>query len=157
MTDIMQLKHAVPLADMIGKQVHIYRNLHRERDTPGEYHYSVRQVSTGWVVGSARYLLLRDVKMHVQPAGRGRVLLESVKHVHAYLSGTVVAADADAIDAAPWYADALPITYNPYVDRTFVLRAGRVPVHHAAFALATPRGVLIMPSQEVHDCTLTGN
>lgn len=152
----MMLQHAVPIDDMAGKRVNIYRSLHAERSTPGEHQYSVRDVATGWVVGAARYLLLSHVEMHVQPAGRGKVILTGQKNVHAYIAGVVVAHGSMAINYAPWAQgdDAVAVTYNPFLHAHFFRRDTGARVDRATFALATPHGVLVYaPQPPKQDCT----
>ena len=60
------------------------------------------------------YILLRNAKFVVQPAGREKVLREQRKNVHAFVKGYLVnAKEADKlIKPIEWTQSA--ITYNPY-------------------------------------------
>lgn len=127
----------------VGHRVHIYRNLHAEREFATGHTYSVRL--SGTVVMTQRCVLLGDVALRVQPAGRGRVIAEGRKNVHAYLSGQLLAYGCEAIDkSAPWLHRSAGVTYNPYRHTSFVLRDSEAPVHRAALAMATPEGVYLL-------------
>ena len=87
------------------KKVSVYWNLHKQC-------FSLKQ--GGLVVGHVQtMLMLRDVDFIVNANGRDRVRRERRKNVHAYVRGYVDLADEGITDARP-------VTYNPYVDNTFV-------------------------------------
>lgn len=97
------------------KKVSVYWNLHKQC-------FSVRQ--GGLVVGHVpTMLMLRDVDFVVNAKGRDRVRRERRKNVHAYVRGYVDLADEGITDARP-------VTYNPYINATFVehltLKCGEV-------------------------------
>ena len=95
----------------LEKPIEVYRNLHKKKQ--GRIGcWSVRQA--GKVVAHTPYILLRDAKFVVQPAGREKVLREQRKNVHAFVKGYLVhAREADKlIEPIQWTESA--ITYNPY-------------------------------------------
>jgi uncharacterized protein YjiK len=65
-------------------------------------------------VAHSPYILLRNAKFVVQPAGREKVLREQRKNVHAFVKGYLIhAREADKlIEPIQWSESA--ITYNPY-------------------------------------------
>jgi len=89
----------------LDKPIEVYRNLHKKC-------WSVRQA--GKVVAHSPYILLRDAKFVVQPAGREKVLREQKKNVHAFVKGYLVNAKQanELITPIEWTQSA--ITYNPY-------------------------------------------
>lgn len=89
----------------------VYKNLHRDA-------WSVRDPSTGRVVGHAAHVELSGVTFRVQAGGRTAVLRDGIRRVHAYVVGAVVAsATRRKARAGRW----LRFTYNPYRAGTFVV------------------------------------
>ena len=99
------------MKDMIDekKRVNVYFNLHKKV-------WSIRQ--SGKVIKHTDFICLRDVKFRVSKKGRERVLKEQKKNVHAYASGYIISFGDAVPERAP--KDARWITYNPYMNDTFV-------------------------------------
>lgn len=83
--------------------VHVYRNLHRQS-------FSIRQ--HGLVVGHAESLCLQDAAMHVNDAGRKRVIRNKRKEVHAWIEGWLC--------DHPRPSSLQQLEYNPYKFGRFV-------------------------------------
>ena len=96
-------------------RVEVYWNLHKKC-------YSVRH--KGKVIDHVPYVVLRDVKWVVQPAGRRRVLRERKKNVHAFARGTWLRGndELDLSNRKLGLTKRQPVKYNPYQHRSFVLR-----------------------------------
>lgn len=112
-------------------RVEVYWNLHRKC-------WSVRH--KGRVIVHASSVSLREVQWVVQPAGREKVRREKRKTVHAFARGTVMGSASydyewapDQVGGAEWQV----VTYNPYMDDTFVYAGehGRTPIDRSAGAL----------------------
>lgn len=93
-----------------GQRVFVYRNLHKNT-------WSIRDVSTGLVLGYSDTLTLNNVTFTVSEKGRQRVLKEKVKNVHAGVVGDYVSSDIISLKGC------LEITYNPYLYDSFVNKA----------------------------------
>lgn len=98
------------IADMVGLNVEVYRNLHRNC-------YSVR--AHGSVIGYVSDVTLLDPRFVVQPAGRDRVRLTGHKNVHAMVRGIVLPGAARRVPET-----ATEVRYDPYRFDTFVTTAG---------------------------------
>jgi hypothetical protein len=107
----------------------VYRNLNK----PGVV-WSVRNTKTGRVAKHAERVLLEDVDLAVGPGGRARVLREKRKNVHAGARGQVASTKARKPRGC------VPITYNPYKNKTFVRRDNGKPVKHADKVFLGPKG-----------------
>lgn len=96
-------------------RVEVYWNLHKKC-------YSVRH--KGRVIDHVPYVVLRDVKWVVQPAGRRRVLRERKKNVHAFARGTWLRGndELDLSNRELGLTARQPVKYNPYHQTSFVLR-----------------------------------
>jgi hypothetical protein len=88
----------------MGQRVMVYYNLNRET-------FSISYL--GKVIMHADYVRLKDVEFRVRPGGKERVRDEKRKNVHE-----------------EHYSD-LIVTYNPYVNDTFVLKGTDKPVYFA--------------------------
>jgi hypothetical protein len=115
---------------MALRRVQAYRNLNI-RDHVA---YSIRDAKTGLVIAHAPAVLLEDVQLRVQPAGRERVLREKRKAVHAYVVGGWHRRGGEV--AGDW----VPIRYNPYKFETFVRADDLSPVYEAEFVALTKDG-----------------
>ena len=95
--------------DSTGEQmkVFVYYNLHKHT-------WSIRNVSTGLVIGHSDTVLLANVQGKVSQAGRERVLRDKRKNVHAGIVGELVHTGVEG------YFPGLQVTYNPYRFTTFV-------------------------------------
>jgi|TARA_B110000263_G_scaffold249457_1_gene267118 hypothetical protein len=111
--DSQDMAHELRLAEFIDcrKKVEVYKNLNTDAGL-----WSVRQ--GGIVKLHTDYIILRNVKFAVQPAGRAKVLKEQRKNVHAFVRGylttrqVVDAMEHDCIISNP--------RYNPYKYTSFV-------------------------------------
>lgn len=105
-------------------RVIVYKNLNR-----GDW--SIAQTAgrdgtgRGKVIGHADSVILANVTMRVQEAGRLRVMAKRQREVHAWCIG-------DIVDSLPAGTVARELTYNPYRCGTFTLRDG-TPLDHAAY------------------------
>lgn len=109
---------------LIGKKVRVSYNLARcSWDKPsikGERCFTVRP-TTGNVLGYTDKIFLKNVTFKISKAGHTKVVEKGVRHVFAYIEGTVAKMPAGA-------ASFPEMTFNPFKDTTFVLRSGRVPL-----------------------------
>lgn len=110
---------------LVGKRVEVYFNLRKNC-------FSIKDCSTGRVIGHADWIPLVDVTFHVSEAGRQRVLRERKKNVHAVVRGTVSTV-AGTVDT-PGFTS---VSYNPYQGPYFVDRLSHVPIASAATARLT--------------------
>ena len=100
-------------------QYYIYRNLH----TPNAEGFSVRH--KGKVVDCVTHAYANDVTLKVNPGGNANVRKLKQKVVHAF----VVCAEYVKGDIVPT-SPPKEITYNPYVDNSFVWKDTRNSVFH---------------------------
>lgn len=92
-------------------KVRIYWNLHKKC-------WSVQDRKTGRVIRHETTCVLSDGKFIVRKAGQEKVRREGKKNVHAFAVGTV-----STLDSRAFMQDTCrPVTYNPYVNDTFVFR-----------------------------------
>lgn len=97
-------------------RVEAYWNLHKD---------CVSYRSSGGRIQHAEIVELADVALAVQPAGNAKVRRDRRKTVHAYVRGRLVATGS----LIP--GDAIEVTYNPYLNDTFVRVDTGQPVIHA--------------------------
>lgn len=90
----------VPMEQLHGRRVLVYRNLHNGL-------FSVKE--KGKVIAHVPAIKLADAEFHVGESGRQRVLRDKAKNVHAYVIGRVVH------DEEGPHTSGTPITYNPYM------------------------------------------
>jgi hypothetical protein len=125
-------------------KVFIYRNIQKEGNV-----FSIKVLEgplKNRVVGHANGLFLKDCQFAVSQAGRQRVLREKRKNVHAGVVGDLVAVtgyrtrihntglDFDYMNEEAWqakYAPGVPVTYNPYLYSSFVLKGTTSAIHKA--------------------------
>ena len=125
-------------ADLIGRDVDVYFNLHRKC-------WSVRDRATRRVVAHAAQVVLSDVTFRVSAAGNARVRREGRKNVHAFARGTVVSIDTNfTIEAA------VSVTYNPYRYTTFVELESERPVHSALLAGFDGKSVVALDTNPLY-------
>jgi hypothetical protein len=91
--------------ELIGQQVRVYRNLHKDL-------WSVMR--KGYVVAHADSVRLSMASFKVLPGGYDRFQREQTKNVHAFVCGTLV-----SLDAQPLTFPTQEVTYNPRVSRMF--------------------------------------
>lgn len=100
--------------------VRVYWNLHK-------HCWSVQNRKTGRVVRHVQACTLADVKFVVRPAGREKVRREGKKNVHAFAAGRYSLKNG----LASYDKGARKVTYNPYVNETFVFAETGEPVTDA--------------------------
>jgi hypothetical protein len=106
----------------------VHRNLHRRCWSVTEPGAPVRHVEAFALVG---------VRFQVSAAGRGRVLAQKVRAVHAWAIGTPApVAQAEA-------GDLVAVTYNPYRAETFTRCDTGAPVLAAALVIFTAQGAAL--------------
>lgn len=116
-------------------KVFVYRNIQKEGNV-----FSIKVLEgplKNRVVGHTHGLLLEDCQFVVSQAGRNRVLKEKRKNVHAGVVGNLVAVtgyrtrlhnagmDFEYMNEEAWlkkYAAGIPVTYNPYLYSSFVIK-----------------------------------
>ena len=125
-------------------KVFVYRNIQQQGHV-----YSIKTLEgalKGRVVGHANGLLLKNCEFAVSQAGRNRVLKEKRKNVHAGVVGDLVAVTGyrtrihnagmnfDYMSEEAWqkkYASGVPVTYNPYLYSSFVIKGTTAAIHKA--------------------------
>lgn len=113
------------LHEILGRRVKVYFNLHKKT-------WSIKDKSTGLVIGYANYVPMKDCVFKVSEAGRQRVLKEKRKNVHAYVEGTI---SFDTLDKSELYHG--DFTYNPYKYDSFVHFINGKPVKMLGADFAT--------------------
>jgi hypothetical protein len=108
--------------NIIGERVMVYYNLHKHT-------FSVQK--SGLVLLHVDYIKLKDVEFRVRPGGREKVNLEKRKNVHAFVIGNVVDFCEFPCDTLPEETDGKVITYNPYVNKSFVVKETGEPIFNA--------------------------
>ena len=93
----------------------LYWNLHKKK-------WSLQDRKTGRVQQHVTAFTMYDAKFVVRPAGQAKVRREGKKNVHAFAVGT-----GGFRDGIATYLDR-PVTYNPYVNDTFVYADTGEPV-----------------------------
>lgn len=99
--------------------------------------------SKGLVVAHVEQIALQDAEFRVSEKGRRRVIKEQCKNVHAKIVGTPVSIwgadlrgdpDNDTLKGLgigkvwPQVSRGTQVVYNPYLNKTFVRKGGKVPV-----------------------------
>lgn len=119
-------------------RVEAYYNLHKK---------CLSYRPSGGRVRHARGMILNDVSLTVQPAGRERVLREKRKNVHAFVRGVpawVAGVDDDLDDYTPDNMDRQgyrKITYNPYKYDSFVFADTHEPVRKVSQVVIVDRQI----------------
>ena len=108
--------------NIIGERVMVYYNLHKHT-------FSVQK--SGLVLLHVDYIKLKDVEFRVRSGGREKVNLEKRKNVHAFVIGNVVDFCEFPCDTLPEETDGKVITYNPYVNKSFVVKETGEPIFNA--------------------------
>ena len=96
----------------------VYWNLHKKC-------WSLQDRTTGRVYMHVTAITLADAKFVVRPAGREKVRREGKKNVHAFAVGDVSLRNGLATSSGR------RVTYNPYVNNTFVFADTGEPVTDA--------------------------
>lgn len=123
------LKNMLPLNEIRGMKVKVYRNLHRK---------CLSVVHKGYVVAHVDTIALNDVEFKVSEVGRQRVLATKSKNVHAFVTGTV-----ESINQPYSIDESQPIRYNPYERGEFYNPETGKPIHEASSATVSVKGVQV--------------
>ena len=95
-------------------KVRVYWNLHKKC-------WSVQDRKTGRVIRHVTTCVISDAKFVVRKAGQAKVRREGKKNVHAFAVGTVIEYRFTPDTARSFMLDTCKaVTYNPYVNDTFV-------------------------------------
>jgi len=106
-------------------QVRIYWNLHKKC-------WSVQDRKTGRVIRHVTTCVISDAKFVVRKAGQAKVRREGKKNVHAFAVGTVIEYRFTPDTARSFMLDTCKaVTYNPYVNDTFVYKDTGHPITDA--------------------------
>jgi hypothetical protein len=103
-------------------RVFVYFNINLSDKLKTPY-FSVKDMSTGRVIGHETSFMVKDAIFKVSQAGNERVNREGKKNVHAGVVGYLVHEEPRALDT--------PVTYNPYKYKSFVKVEGETPIHSA--------------------------
>lgn len=98
-----------------GQRVKVYKNLNNGL-------WSIKDAKSGLVLGHSESVVLEGVKFSVGQKGRERVIKEQQKNVHAYVIGAYKGTHTQ--DNMYAYSH-VGVTYNPYKDKSFTLKADR--------------------------------
>jgi hypothetical protein len=106
----------------LGKRVMVYYNLHKHT-------FSVTFDSK--VIMHADFVKLSDVEFRVRKGGKQKVRDEKRKNVHAFVIGNLEDFCEYPCPNIPDAPSDLIVTYNPYVNDSFVYKGTDEPVYHA--------------------------
>ena len=119
----------------------LYWNLHKKK-------WSLQDRQTGRVAHHVTAYTMYDAKFVVRPAGQAKVRREGKKNVHAFAVGT-----GGLRDGIATCLSGRPVTYNPYVNDTFVFADTGEPVTEVqAISVYTENGkpkVYAIPKSDV--------
>lgn len=106
----------------LGKRVMVYYNLHKHT-------FSISL--GGKVIMHADLVKLKDVEFRVRQGGKEKVRGEKRKNVHAFVIGNLM--DYCEFPCKNYSAphDGLIVTYNPYLNDSFVLKDTDEPIYSA--------------------------
>lgn len=123
------------------RRVRMYWNLHKHL-------WSVQDCKTGRVTQHVTAYTLANASLVVRPAGQAKVRREGKKNVHAFAVGHISLENGIATCLS-----GRAVTYNPYVNDTFVFEDTGEPVTEAhAISLFSWRGkpkVYAIPKSDV--------
>lgn len=115
------------------KPVSIYRNLNCKR---GTVDYSVKQGK--YVVAHTSSVTLRDVEFKISKAGQARARKNGIRNVHAFAHGYISLGDPYFLD------DLIKITYNPFLNNTFIYSTNKKPIFESSLGLFCREGVFVI-------------
>jgi hypothetical protein len=107
-------------SSLIGQRVEIYWNLHK-------HCFSVRK--DGRVVCHVVRAFVDSPEFVVRKTGREKVLRDKRKNVHAFVRGILWSLDDLRMDLLN-SVEAIPVSYDPYKNESFVMRSG-LPIFSA--------------------------
>jgi len=126
---------------MLSFKYRLYWNLHKKK-------WSLQDRQTGRVAHHVTAYTMYDAKFVVRPAGQAKVRREGKKNVHAFAVGT-----GGLRDGIATCLSGRPVTYNPYVNDTFVFADTGEPVTEVqAISVYTENGkpkVYAIPKSDV--------
>ena len=126
---------------MFSFKYRLYWNLHKKK-------WSLQDRQTGRVAHHLTAYTMYDAKFVVRPAGQAKVRREGKKNVHAFAVGT-----GGLRDGIATCLSGRPVTYNPYVNDTFVFADTGEPVTEVqAISVYTENGkpkVYAIPKSDV--------
>ena len=126
---------------MFSMKYRLYWNLHKKK-------WSLQNRQTGRVQQHVTAYTMYDAKFVVRPAGQAKVRREGKKNVHAFAVGT-----GGFRDGIATCLSGRPVTYNPYVNDTFVFADTGEPVTEVqAISVYTENGrpkVYAIPNSDV--------
>jgi hypothetical protein len=126
---------------MFSFKYRLYWNLHKKK-------WSLQDRQTGRVAHHVTAYTMYDAKFVVRPAGQAKVRREGKKNVHAFAVGT-----GGLRDGIATCLSGRPVTYNPYVNDTFVFADTGEPVTEVqAISVYTENGrpkVYAIPKSDV--------
>lgn len=89
-----------------------------------------------------------DVRFAVQPAGHARVRREKRKNVHAFVRGGLVYVQGldgeDLPHTVSRFVGGPRVTYDPYVDASFVVLPDREPIRVAPGVLVAGKNIYLL-------------
>jgi hypothetical protein len=103
-------------------KVFVYFNINLSAKLKTPY-FSVKDMSTGKVIGHETSFMVKDATFKVGQAGNERVRSEGKKNVHAGVVGYLVHEEPRILKT--------PVTYNPYKYKSFVKVEDETPITHA--------------------------
>ena len=106
----------------LGKRVMVYYNLHKHT-------FSV--TFNGRVIVHADFVKLGDVEFRVRQGGKEKVRAEKSKNVHAFVIGNLLDYCVYPCEDIPSPPSDKVVTYNPYVNDSFVYKSSQEPVYRA--------------------------
>ena len=106
----------------LGKRVMVYYNLHKHT-------FSVTY--NGRVIVHADFVKLSDVEFRVRQGGKEKVRAEKSKNVHAFVIGNLLDYCVYPCEDIPSPPSDKIVTYNPYVNDSFVYKSNQEPVYRA--------------------------
>ena len=126
---------------MLSFKYRLYWNLHKKK-------WSLQDRQTGRVAHHVTAYTMYDAKFVVRPSGQAKVRREGKKNVHAFAVGT-----GGFRDGIATCLSGRPVTYNPYVNDTFVFADTGEPVTEVqAISVYTENGkpkVYAIPKSDV--------
>lgn len=111
----------------MSTKVQVYRNLNKGG-------YSIRCPKTRLVIGHSESVTLQDVTFKVSASGQLRARNAKVRNVHAYAEGTLVSGVFQA---------GARVSYNPFTDAGFVIRASGQSVTSAKTLVLNTSGAFL--------------
>lgn len=120
-------KTPVPLEQKRGHlgftgKVFVYYNINLSQKLKSPF-FSIKDTSTGKVIGHDTKIMLRDATFKVLESGRQRVIATGRKNVHAGAVGFISEEEPRELS--------IKVTYNPYKYNSFVKKEDETPIKNA--------------------------